>query len=128
MTRQYIDVEGYWQVVVFYDIDYNLFDYIADELYEVGATRRNIDSIFETMVSGNGKAFTYSNPDDKVSIIGFNRHEEAEDYINSIVHEAEHVKQAMLYAYQVEDSEEPPAYTIGFLGQLMYRVFRDFVC
>ncbi len=35
------------------------------------------------------------------------------DYINSIVHEAEHIKQAMLKAYRVEDKGEPPAYTIG---------------
>ena len=48
-----------------------------------------------------------------------NEHKTIEDYINSIVHEAEHVKQAMLKAYKVDDSGEPPAYTIGFIVMKM---------
>jgi hypothetical protein len=34
----------------------------------------------------------------------------------------------MLKAYYVEDKEEPPAYTIGYLISKMWRVFRQFVC
>jgi len=51
----------------------------------------------------------------------FGRHGDVYNYINSIVHEAEHVKQAMLKAYDVEDRGEPPAYTIGYLVMRMMK-------
>jgi hypothetical protein len=61
-------------------------------------------------------------------VILFNHHEDKQDYVNSIVHEAEHVKQAMLKAYQVDDAGEPPAYTVGYLVGKMWEVFRELVC
>lgn len=45
------------------------------------------------------------------------------DYINSLVHEAEHVKQTMLKEYDVEDEGENPAYTIGYLVKRMWEVY-----
>jgi hypothetical protein len=33
----------------------------------------------------------------------------------------------MLYAYEVEDAGEPPAYTIGYLVMRMYGVFKNIV-
>jgi hypothetical protein len=53
---------------------------------------------------------------------------EKSDYISSIVHEAEHVKQAILDTYDIEDKGEAPAYTIGYLVMQMYEVFRILVC
>ena len=49
------------------------------------------------------------------------------DYINSIVHEAEHVKQAMLRTYMIEDKGEPPAYTIGYLVERMCEGFEEVI-
>lgn len=65
------------------------------------------------------KAVTLSNRLTHISVVVFNKHKNKLDYINSIVHEAEHVKQAMLIAYNVEDAGEPPAYTIGFIVMKM---------
>lgn len=70
---------------------------------------------------------TASNIKRHVSVVLFNRHASPEEYINTIVHEAEHVKQAMLAAYDVEDEGEPPAYTIGYLVMRMYQVFKTFI-
>lgn len=49
----------------------------------------------------------------------FNIHKSYYDYVNSIVHEAEHVKQAMLNYYSISDEGEEPAYTIGYLAMKM---------
>ena len=51
--------------------------------------------------------------------------ESIEDYINSLVHEAEHIKQAMLRAYKVRDTGENPAYTVGYLVMRMRQVFKE---
>ena len=68
------------------------------------------------------KAFTYSNLKYRVSIVGFNKHFDKYDYINSIIHEAEHIKQHMLRFYKVVDEGEPPAYTVGYVAMKMLQL------
>ena len=128
MIKQVFNVESYWKVIVWYSLDYNLFPLVEADLIEVGISRRNLDTLYWMMHSGRAKAVTFSNEELYVSVVIFNIHESKADYIDSIVHEAEHVKQAMLRAYQVEDKGEPPAYTIGYLISQMYHVFQDIIC
>ena len=127
MIRQQFDVENYWKVIVYYNVDYNLFSSIAKELKNINASDEIIWEIYNMMSEEKAKAVTYSNLKKHVSIILFNKHSSLKDYINSIVHEAEHVKQAMLETYHVEDKEELPAYTIGYLVMRMYEVYRKWL-
>lgn len=123
MIRDIIDIEGYWKVIVYYNIDYDLFWFIGNDLIDAGCT--SIDSIYHSIIYST-KAFTYSNIDKHISIVGFNRHYSYYDLINSITHEAEHVKQAMLQAYSVKDSNEPPAYTVGYLVEQMLGILHKY--
>jgi hypothetical protein len=125
MIKQVIDVNGYWKVIVFYDIDYNLSAVILKEFDKVGISRENLDALWGTMLSWRAKGVTYSDLKKHTSIILFNKHCARRDYLNTLVHEAEHVKQAMLRAYEVEDKDEPPAYTIGYLVMKMWEVWKD---
>jgi len=127
MIRQAFDVDGYWRVIVFYDMDYALLYGVVKVLADEGFPSWYVRQVFFNMYLG-AKAVTCSNTERKVSIVIFNEHDTMEDYINSIVHEAEHVKQAMLKAYYVNDEGEPPAYTMGYLVSRMWGVFRQFVC
>lgn len=123
MIKQVINANNKWKVIVYYDIDYNLFPYINQELYKAGVTTKEIKRVYNKMYSRKAKAFTISNFDNKISIVGFNTHRTRSDYISSIAHEAEHVKQAILGYYGVDDADEPPAYIIGFLVMKMLQVF-----
>ena len=127
MTKQTFSVDGYWKVIVYYNVDYNFFDSIKWELMVADISKEGIEEVWDTMSTGEAKAVTCSNVNRHTSIILFNTHTSKADYINSIVHEAEHVKQAMLKAYSVEDDGEPPAYTIGHLVGRMYEVFNKFI-
>ena len=127
MIRQSFDVDRYWKVIVYYNVDDDFFIPISKELESIGFSINDTKDIFRQFHK-NAKAVTCSNEAEHISIVLFNHHDTKEDYINSIVHEAEHVKQAMLQAYQVEDAGEPPAYTIGYLVAQMYRVFIDIIC
>ena len=127
MIRQQFDVGHYWKVTVWYSIDCNLFHIVAKELKEIGFAWSSIADVCWNMEQGKAKAVTCSSLDRHESIVIFNPHTSKADYINSIVHEAEHVKQSMLLAYMVEDEGEPPAYTIGYLVMRMYEVFKDFL-
>lgn len=128
MIKQIFEVEHYWEVIVYYDVNFDLFKDVILEMRRMGATADSIYEVYDMLAGDKAKAATYSNLEKHVSLVLFNSHESQEDYLNSIVHEAEHVKQAMLQSYQVEDKGEPPAYTIGYLVGQMYQVFKDIVC
>lgn len=119
MIKKLIDIDGYWKVIVYYNIDYNFSFIITRDLKRINCTRKQIYSIYNNMFNGIAKAVTISSIDKKVSVVLFNKHKNYNDYINSIVHEAEHIKQSILYAYDVEDYGEAPAYTIGYIASQM---------
>lgn len=74
------------------------------------------DELDDAMCKYKAKAVTISNLNLYKSVVLFNKHKSYYDYINSIIHEAEHIKQSILYVYDIDDSGEPPAYTIGHLA------------
>lgn len=119
MIKQVIDIDGYWKVIVYYNVDYNFFECIADDLYDIDITDKVINRIHFNMYHGYAKAVTITNKKYKSCVVLFNVHDDKDDYINSIVHEAEHVKQAILKYYNVDDEGEPPAYTIGYIVMKM---------
>ena len=121
MIKQVIDIDGYWEVIVYYNIDYNFFDIIAKDLKDIGSPVERIDDIYYNL-KHKAKAVTCSNINRRVSIVLFNTHKNRYDYINSIVHEAEHIKQHMLKAYKVADEGEPPAYTVGYIAMRMLMI------
>jgi hypothetical protein len=128
MIKQDFDIDGYWEVIIFWDLDYDFFDDVCLELMKIDFPKPAIEEVYTSLKYGNAKAVTFSNIEEHTSIVLFNQHETKEDYLNSIVHEAEHIKQAMLKAYNVDDIGEPPAYTIGYLVMKMYEVFKIFIC
>lgn len=121
MIKQIINIDNYWEVIVYYDIDYNFFNDIVKELNYLNAPVEEIDKIYYIM-KHKAKAFTYSNLKYRISIVGFNKHFDKYDYINSIIHEAEHIKQHMLRSYKVLDEGEPPAYTVGYVATKMLQL------
>ena len=118
MIKQIINIDNYWEVIVYYDIDYNFFNDIVKELDYLNTPVEEIDKIYYNM-KYKAKAFTYSNLKYRVSIVGFNKHFDKYDYINSIVHESEHVKQAMLKYYNINDEGENAAYTVAYIAMKM---------
>ena len=73
MIKQIINIDNYWEVIVYYDIDYNFFNDIVKELNYLNAPVEEIDKIYYIM-KYKAKAFTYSNLKYRVSIVGFNKH------------------------------------------------------
>lgn len=122
MVRQTFDIHDKWRVIVYWNIDYDFFETIARELYSLGASKSTVKGIYSTITT-DGKAFTYCNG--HTSVVGFNNHHNEADYLNSIVHEAEHIKQAILEEYNIKDSDEAPAYLLGYVVMEMYKAFRN---
>jgi hypothetical protein len=127
MIKQKFDVDGYWEVVIYWDLDYHFFDDVELELRMIGFPDAAIEEVKESMLSGEAKAVTCSVTHQHASVVLFNCHASISDYISSIVHEAEHIKQVILRAYDIEDKGEAPAYTIGYIVKKMYEVFNTFI-
>ena len=121
MIKQIINIDNYWKVIVYYNIDYNFFDNIAFDLEAIGSPVKKIDDIYYNL-KYHAKAVTCSNINKRVSVVLFNKHKSRYDYVNSIIHEAEHIKQHMLKAYNVADKGELPAYTIGYIAMRMLMI------
>ena len=128
MIKQSFTVENYWEVIVYYDVDYHFFDSIYLDLKSNGATEANINTIYDELHEGKAKAVTFNSYTHHTSIVLFSKHKSSEDYINSIVHEATHIMQALMKAYNIKNTDEPPAYTIGYLVMRMYEVFKKLIC
>ena len=124
MIKQVVYIKDKWKVIVYYNINCDLFNYVYRDLKDLSLPIEEIDDIHFNMSTHKTYAFTYSNINKRTSIVGFNKHCDKAEYISSIIHEAEHVKQHILYYYKVKDAGEPPAYLIGYLVSKLYNVFK----
>lgn len=97
MIRQDIDVEGYWRIIVLYNV------YLG-----------KLDS-----------GFSHTDFDKKRSIIGIGMVSDLSQFINTIVHEAKHVQSHICKYYNVDEDSEQAAYLIGYIVQKMYHVFKS---
>lgn len=127
MVRQKFDVDGYWKVIVYYNVDIDFLIPVFNELEGIGFTQREIRKVHRELKKRKTKAVTCSNGAEHISVVILKRHYWVDDFVNSLVHEAEHLKQAMLKTYMIEDAGEPPAYTIGYLVMRMWEVFGKMV-
>lgn len=119
MIKKVFNINNKWKVIVYYNIDYDFFSYIANDMKNLNIKDTTINKVYKTMKSGAAKAVTISSPLKKCSIVGINQTKSTYDLINSIAHEATHVMEAILNYYDIDIKGEPPAYTLGYLIQIM---------
>ena len=126
MIKQVFHIERYWKVVVYYNVDYDHFDYIIKDMKmnslpieEMIGIKQKLRKVYGVTISILSK---------KLSIVIFNRHKSKDEYISTIVHEAEHIKQDMFKYYNAEDKGEDSAYAIGYIVKQMYSVIKDIIC
>lgn len=126
MIKQVFHIERYWKVIVYYNVDYDRFDYIIRDMEINSLPIERIIGIKRNLPNAYG--VTVSIPNKKLSIVIFNKHRFKDEYISTIVHEAEHIKQAMFEYYNINDEGENAAYTIGYIVKQMYSVIKHIIC
>ena len=119
MIKRVINVDNYWKVIAYSNISCNLLFIITRELNKIEVSKNQITSIYDNMFNNGAKAVTVSSTIKRVSVVLFNKHKNNIDFVNSIIHEAEHIKQSILYTYGIEDKGEEPAYTVGYIAMKM---------
>ena len=97
MIKQDIDIDGYWKVIMVYDVE----------------------------LGQDNSGFTHTDFNKKRSIVGIGKTTSKEQFMNTIVHEAKHVQSNICEYYDVPEDGEQAAYLIGYLVMRMYRCFKD---
>ena len=96
MIYQEIDVNGYWKIIVVYNV----------------------------FLGSEDTGFTQTDFSKRLSIVGISNVSSVEQLINTIVHEAKHVQSNICKYYNVSEDGEDAAYLIGFIVQKMYNKFK----
>ena len=99
MIRQDIDINGYWKIIVVYNV------YLGEK----------------------NTGFTYTDLYKKKSIVGISETDSQEQFFNTLVHEAKHVQSHICKYYNVEEDSEEAAYLIGYIIQRMHRAFKNMI-
>ena len=92
MIRQDISVNGYWDIIVCYDV------YLGQD----------------------NEGFTHTDFRKKLSIVGIGKVNSKKQLINTIVHEAKHIQSHICKYYNVPEDGEQAAYLIGYIVLKMY--------
>jgi len=99
MIRQDIDINGYWTIIILYNV------YLGDE----------------------DTGFTHTDFNKKRSIVGISNHSSKEQFFNTLIHEVKHVQSHICKYYNVKENSENAAYLIGYIVQKMYKSFKNFL-
>ena len=127
MIKSVIDVDGYWSVVLFVDVDYDKYYIIESALTDILAPISVIDNIYNKISYKLNAGVTFSNPEFRTSVVCINKTTSREELINTVSHEADHVQSAICNYYNVQLDSEDAAYLIGYLvGKMYYRSRRLF--
>lgn len=122
MTAQYIEVAGYWNVLVYYNTDFLDLPEIEESLMQLDCPDEDIDAAMEVLYKKRNTGFTYSNSSYKMSIVCISQTTSARQFVNTAVHEAKHVQSHICSYYDIDEDSEDAAYLIGYIVSEMYRM------
>ena len=116
MITKYIDVDGYWGILVNYDFDKYDMDDIAAVLYSFGLSNNKIDYALDVLSQYN-TGMAISSPSLRMTSIYISKSSSSSQFWSTINHELLHAEQAILDYYGEDWDGEPPAYLAGYLLQ-----------
>lgn len=99
MIRQDIDIEGYWKLIIVYNV------YLGEK----------------------NTGFTYSDFNKRKSIVGISETTSKAQFLNTVMHEVKHVQSHICKYYHVDEDSEEAAYLVGYIVQKMYRYIKKFI-
>ncbi len=127
MIRDYIDIDRHWGILAYYDAIPSDFSQLAPILREFGCPEHEIEKAHQTIRQPN-KAFVFNAPWFRMSVIVVGRVTHPAQFLNSFMHEVDHLQKAILSYYDVPQGTEDAAYLQGFIGQVAYEAILPLLC
>lgn len=111
---------GKWAFVFAYDIREKDLGEVGGWLNALGADKEDIYRTQDVLMREN-TGFTYSSPRLRMSVMCVGNATSEEQWWSTLVHEIEHLKNAIGNYYGVEKDSEEEAYLIGYIMQQIIR-------
>ena len=127
MLRDYLDIDRHWGILAYYDALPSDFAQLAPILREFGCPEAEIGRAYHTIHRTN-KAFVFTAPWARMSVMVVGRVTHPSQFLNSLLHEFDHLQDAILQYYQVAHGTEDAAYLQGYLGQIAYEGILPLLC
>lgn len=127
MIRDYIDIDRHWGILAYYDAVPDDFSQLGPILREFGCPESEI-AYASTVIAQTNKAFVFNVPWARMSVMVVSPVTHPAQFLNSFMHEADHLQTAILQYYGVPQGTEPAAYLQGYIGQMAYDAILPLLC
>lgn len=127
MIRDYLDIDHKWGILAYYDVLPEDFSQLGPILREFGCSESDIAHA-QRVVSIPNHAFVYNVPWARMSVMAVGPVTHPRQFLNSFMHESDHLQDAILEYYDVAQGTEQAAYLQGYLGELAYDAILPLLC
>jgi len=116
-----------WQVRVYYFVDDYYYDYIVEDLENLGAGDAE-NMIHKLASSGFNSGLTFSSPGDRSSVIVIGRTTSGSEFQSTLDHEKGHLAVHIAMFDNIDFISEEFQYLAGEIGKQMYPIAKYFLC
>lgn len=127
MIRDYLDIDRHWGILAYYDALPADFSQLAPILREFGCPEPEIEKAWRTIHEAD-KAFVFTAPWARMSVMVVGRVTHPAQFLNSLLHEFDHLQDDILEYYGVPHGTEDAAYLQGYMGQVAYDGVMPMLC
>ena len=131
MIRQKITLPDYdnWTIYAYYATTRYAVDEIMERLWEIGMDANNARQAFENLSMGNlNTGLCYSNYSMRKSVLVIALTSSPAEFINSWLHELEHLESHIGKVFNLDPTGEDIAYLSGELAMEMYPRIKHLLC
>lgn len=130
MIIQDIYLEKYdWYIRVYYDIDKTNSNQILEDISSMNCSEDefiNISRFLNNIKENSG--ITYSNPEDKISLIAISYTTCAMEFQDTLDHEKGHLATHISITNNIDPFGEEYQYLVGTIGRKMFPISKLFLC
>ena len=118
MTTRYIDIDGYWGIILCYDFGWSDADSMAAIMDAFGMGDSHIREAMRVLYGVNS-GMTISRSDLCMSAMFISDTTSKAQFFDTLAHEIDHVQDAICEHYDVALGTEPAAYLQGYIVRQM---------
>lgn len=121
--------EAEWLVHMYFALDTFYIDDIMENLYHIGCDGERARRAYENMIADKkNTGFTYSNYRNRESVVVISKTTSAAQFFNTTMHEFKHLSSHIAKACGYDETDEPIAYIMGDLAELIYPDISHLLC
>ena len=120
MIKRYVDIDGAWAFILAYNIELRDLDELASWLEALGSDEESISKACRVAL-GTNSGFTFSNNDLKMSVMAISNASSVEQWLDTLVHEIDHLQKTICDYYDVALGTEESAYLQGYIMRMCVR-------